>query len=152
MNLLDDIRSHIEYSIANAQGNIFKYASELGYDLETFVEKYMESDFCNKDMDSEYSPFQNELDVPCMEILTKEFSNKKINIPINTNIKYEYCAYYIGFVYRYLQILSGLSSKEIYKKIPFKKMTLNYFLDHYEYSDAIKEICRCEKINYNKFV
>lgn len=148
MSLLDNMEKHRAYSIANAQGHIFEYASEVGYDMEVFVEKYMESDFCNLEMDSEYSPFQNELDVPCMEVIMNEFSAKNIVVPMNDKKRYRYCAYYVGFVYRYLKLLSRLSSKEVYRKIPFEKMVFEYFFDHYEYPDAIKEICMREGISY----
>ena len=148
MNILDDMERHVEYSKANAQGHIFEYASELGYNMEIFVARYMESDFCNVEMDSEYSCYQNELDVPCMEVIMNEFSEKGINIARDESKTYRYCAYYVGFVYRYLQILSKMSSKELSRKIPFETMVLDYYLDHYEYPDAIKTICECEGINY----
>ncbi len=148
MSLLDNMRKHRVYATANTQGHIFEYASELGLDMETFTTEYMTSDFCNLEMDSDYSPFQNELDVPCMEVISNEFRTKGIKIPVDAQKSYRYCAYYIGFVYRYLQVLSGLSSKELVLRIPYEKMRLQYFFDHYEYVDAIKTICNYEGIQY----
>lgn len=149
MNLLDNMRKHRQYATANTQGHIFEYACDHDYDLEDFVTEYMKSDFCNIEMDAEYSAFQNELDCPCMEVIEKEFSEKNIKIKIDKEHHNRYCAFYVGFVYRYLQLLSGWSSKELIERIPFKTMVLNYYLDHYEYKDAIIAICNSENIDYN---
>lgn len=147
MNLLDNIEKHVEFMTANTQGHIFEYASELDYNLEEFVTEYMKSDFCNQEMDSDYSMFQNEVDTACMEVILKEFSKKGITIQSDPEHHYRFCAFYTGFVYRYLQLLSRKSSKELISIIPFSKMAMNYYLDHYEYKDAIKTICEREKMN-----
>jgi hypothetical protein len=149
MNLLDNMKKHRQYNIADTPGHIFEYASEHNFNLEKFVTEYMNSKFCQNMMDVSYSPFQNESPRACMEVILNEFSNNGISISIDENKKYRYCAYYIGFVYRYLQIFSGLSSKELYKKIPFEKIVLNYYFDHYEYPDAIREICKYEGFSYD---
>ena len=88
MNLLDNIEKHVEFMTANTQGHIFEYASELGYDLEEFVTEYMKSDFCNQEMDSDYSMFQNEVDTACMEVILKEFSKKGITIQSDPEHRY----------------------------------------------------------------
>ena len=149
MNLLNDMRKHVEYMTASTQGHIFQFASESGYDLERFVTEYMKSDFCNREMDSDYSMFQNEVDTACMEVIMKEFKDKGITIPHDSKQHYQYCAFYAGFIYRYLQLLSQKPSREVIDMIPFMDMVMNYYLDHYEYEDAIKMICKSKGIKYD---
>lgn len=96
MSLLNDMRKHVEYMPASTQGHIFQFASESSYDLERFVTEYMKSDFCNREMDSDYSIFQNEVDTACTEVIMKEFESKGITIPHDAKQNYQYCAFYTG--------------------------------------------------------
>lgn len=145
-NLIKALEKHAESAIAISQGHIFEYASDQGYDLREFVHRYMESDFCNQEMDSYYSSFHDEFARPCMEVILKEFSDKGICISKDKDHHFRYCAYPIGFIYRYLQLLSGYPSKELIHRIPFDKMINDYYVDHWDYADNIKFICQKENI------
>ena len=48
----------IGYQICMTQSKLFAYAIEQNYDDDDFIKKYMNSDFCNKEMDALWSRFQ----------------------------------------------------------------------------------------------
>lgn len=146
MNLFDNIEKSREFYIANTQGYIFLAASEKKYDLEKFVTEYMHTDFCKEQMDVPCSYYQSASEYLCLDLIEEEFKHKDIIIPINEEKAHKFFAHYAGFVYRYLALLSRMSSEEIIDKIPYNKLLEDYSFDYYDSINAIKEICKREGI------
>ena len=93
--------------ICQTQGNIFHCANELGYDMDIFVPKYMNSTFCKRQMDSVYSYFQMADAEDCLDYITKE-----IDVPKTKRIKYAPNPMdWIGYTYRQLAFVLEKTSK-----------------------------------------
>ncbi len=63
--------------VADTQGAIFQYAADHGWDMPDFIIKYMNSRFCNQEMDSMDSYFHYKPDTVCVSYLENEFVPKK---------------------------------------------------------------------------
>ena len=46
--------------IATKQGELFEYAENKGHNMTNFITQYMLSNFCNQEMDSDYSYFYSD--------------------------------------------------------------------------------------------
>lgn len=107
--------------VCETQGEIYQLAKRLLYEKEEFSEKYLTSNFCNREMDAAYSPFQFADAEECMDFVKKEFV-PKTSMEQYTDNK----AYWIGYMYRKMQIVLKISSYDLSKKIPFFTMA-NYY-------------------------
>lgn len=95
----------------------------------------MSSDFCNREMDSEYSFFRLKPAEVCFPYIKKEI------IPCLNNEEEFEDVIWVGMMYRYLVFYLGISSKELIKLISPKALddvASEYEL--YNIEDAIKEI------------
>ena len=121
---------NVNWQICNTQGNIFReYALLMNPKaFREFVRFYMESDFCNREMDSNYSWFHLQPPGQSMDFIDKE-------IPLKTKkdwtytTKYIYSpdiAWWIGFTYRHLALVTKLQSREIVKLIPMDVLEISY--------------------------
>ena len=73
----------VEQDVCNTQRDIFTLAINMGYDEKDFIQKYMNSKFCNQNMDSTYSFFQTADEGYCMEYILDEIHPQK-----HTTIQY----------------------------------------------------------------
>lgn len=55
----------IGYDICKTQQRIYEYTASKGYDMVSFSDAYLKSDFCKRAMDSAYSRFQLETPLEC---------------------------------------------------------------------------------------
>ena len=136
MSFIDtlDINEMIQDCICKTQANIYSYANNHGYDMQVFSKKYLASDFCNTEMDAEYSVYQMADVEECMD-----FINEEISVPTINEVQYnEDAIWWIGYIYRALHLYSKLSSKELGEKIPFQNMLYYYLgLSMEDYSMAL---------------
>lgn len=108
--------------ICNTQGNIYRLAASMGYNMFEFSYHYMNSEFCKRSMDGIYSRFQFADPEECMDFILPEIGENL------TKGEYfdEDVASWIGWMYRFLFFHYHISSEEIQKKLSFKQMC-NYF-------------------------
>lgn len=135
-----DFSRSMREEVADTQAEIFVYAEKQGYDMESFIEGYMRSDFCNQEMDSVYSYFHCKPDTVCFGYIDKT-GMKKIteqnDNPVITDPGW------IGSVYRYMVFFSGLSSREIVEMVSPKEMDdFSITYDCWEHEDAAKDILK----------
>jgi len=130
----------IEYDICQTQGMIYEYAWSLFYDMKSFSEGYMRSDFCRREMDSRYSVFQLQDPEECFDFLDKDVLQDK---PVLSGRIDKNTAYWIGFTYRQLHFETGMKSREIEEKVSFKAMMRYYPGLHTVDEDVAAEII-CE--------
>lgn len=106
-----------DWSICMAQGRLFYLAGKLNFDPKDFTEKYMNSQFCNNHIDSPYDNYHKQNTECIMTALLKEITPSKANEPC-----YPYSMEYIGYVYQYIHIRSGVPSSKIYQRLPYDKI------------------------------
>ncbi len=124
--------------IAQTQAETFEYAQNKGYDMEEFVNGYMNSDFCNREMDSEYSYFHYKPDTVCLAYVKKELSIQ----PSDEGTKLA-DPWWVGSVYRYISILTGIHSREVVKLLPCALMDdLSASYETMEDEDAARDIVK----------
>lgn len=118
-------KDRIDLCLADMQGRLFENSRKYKFDSEIF----MNSDIA-KDLGSKISIKKLADD----KIIMKKFlesSKKKLNT-IGHSFDEE-ILYWIGYVYRYWNILTGESSKDIYKKAPVRLKEEKY--DEYHLVD-----------------
>lgn len=113
-----EYKEQINYDICDTVGEIYKLAREVHYDLESFSDLFLTSSFCKREFDTFYSCFQMDEDAS-MYYIEKEIGKKLIK---NTNNISEDEAYWVGFMYRYIYIYSGINSDRLVDIITFNKM------------------------------
>ncbi len=108
----------IEQKICNTQKNIFIYASKLGYSTESFTSAYLKSEFCAEAFDTEYSRYQFETPMECMDFILPEIENQLVKADnIDSDL-----AGYVGMMYRYLYFITPYTSRELAEKVPFSEV------------------------------
>ena len=132
----------IQEIICETQGNIFRCANELGYDMDKFVPAYMQSRFCERSMDTVYSPFQMADPEECLDFILPE-----INVPKLPQPKYRAdILYWIGYTYRHLYFSLNKTSKEIGNRVSFISM-----LAYYPGLHTVDEDMAVDIINEDRF-
>ena len=128
----------VGYDICETQEKIFSLAMDMGFDDENFISKYMNSQFCNREMDALYSWFQMADPEDSMDYILKEIEPQK-----NYRHHDEYAIQWTGWMYRYLHLRLKVSSREIYAILPLKDMLVYYIGMHTQddeyFVDVIKE-------------
>ena len=135
MDYSNSLSPTMMYDIAKTQGEVFEYAYQQNYDMSIFIQKYMNSEFCNTEMDSECSYFHFKNAEMCLPYVIKESDCPKSE-------KNKDCDYnFIGMIYRYLVFLTEKPSKEIFKIIsPEELDDLSISYENFEIEDAAKDI------------
>lgn len=133
----------IEDIICETQGDIFRCANEMKLDMDVFVPAYMNSNFCERNMDAIYSTFQMADAEECLDFILPE-----VDVPKLDNIKYDSAVLeWIGYTYRHLFFALEKSSKEIIEKVPFSSMLVYYPGLH-----TVDEDMAIDIINEDKFL
>jgi len=138
--------SSIETAICETQGDLFEFVANLGTDMEWFIPTYMNSDFCNREMDATYSYFQMEHPLEILDFLSKEIGECKIKP--NKYFRLD-VAFWLGYTYRQLKIQTGVSSKEIFQTISLEKLCNAYAGLHTVDEEMATDIL-CENFNLHK--
>ncbi len=139
MSYFEEKDSEVLREIVKTQIEIFELAEEKGYDMESFAVTYMTSDFCNREMDSEWSYYHFKQANVCLPLITGEItkttSEKADTVLCNPG--------WVGGIYRYLAAYSGLSSREVVKILPPAELDdLYYTYENCEYEEAAHDIIR----------
>ena len=116
----------LQLTLCDTQGKLFELSGKRGYDSETFIKAFMTTDI-SKDMDKEFHHVQ----WAGKEYIMSRMEDENADAIINNGIVFD-CEtlYWIGYVYRYWNIYTGESSKEIYKQAPAKIMQTVYLMYH----------------------
>lgn len=110
----------VEMNICETQAMLYEAAARIGYDLKSFSEYFLNSEFCSRSMDTSYSRYQMADPGEIMDFLDMD-SVRKTNI---CQSKGE--AYWIGFMYRYLYYCLGKTSRQLMQEYPFRLMCRVY--------------------------
>lgn len=113
------------YLICSKQGEIFELVSRQGIDMQAFTEQYLCSDFCRRQFDTAYSRYQcadagESLDIYGREKLSHlpRYEDNKMFLPET--------AWWIGFTYRQLWYRTGIASRELVQRVPFRTLAAMY--------------------------
>lgn len=116
----------LQLALADMQGQLFELSKDLGYDSESFIKAFMQSDIA-KDLDSEFNHLQWAGKEYILDRIQEELADKLI---IGGEAYDKETLYWTGYLYRSWHFYTGESSKEIYKQAPAKTMRVTYFPYH----------------------
>ena len=115
----------LKLALCEMQAQLFVLSRENGYASTSFIKEFMHSRIA-KDLDKPFHHMQwagahyliSRMREECAEALIqgKCFDTETL--------------YWTGYLYRYWQIYTGESSREIYKQAPAKKMQIVYLMYH----------------------
>lgn len=116
----------LQLTLCDTQGKLFELSGKRGYDSESFIKTFMTTDI-SKDMDKDFHHVQWAGKEYIMSRMEDENSDA---IDSNGFVFDNETLYWIGYIYRYWNIYTGESSKEIYKQAPAKTMQTVYLMYH----------------------
>lgn len=140
---------NIDKAICRTQGAFFEYVCTLGYDLKYFAEYFMHSSFA-KGFDSKGSRCVFEDPETCFEIM---FWKKEKDLDsLKKYASDPAIGDWIGYTYRQFTVVSDLPSREVWERVPFDKLLLNYAAHHTldEYY-SIEMLCSFFDVPVNDF-
>ena len=116
----------LQLTLCDTQGKLFELSGERGYDSETFIKAFMTTDI-SKDMDKDFHHVQ----WAGKEYIMSRMKDENSNAIRNNGIVFDNeTLYWTGYIYRYWNIYTGESSKNIYKQAPAKTMQTVYLMYH----------------------
>lgn len=115
----------IEYDICQTQQRIYEYMCVRNYDMKIFSKLYLQSEFCRRAMDTNYSRFQLETPQECADFYMPEIGAylKKLEEGCTFNMD---IAGWIGFTYRQIYIKTQTPSAVLSLLLPFNVMVQYY--------------------------
>ena len=114
----------IERFICNQQKELYETMQQEYVDIRKFSDAFMRSRFCNASIDKPYSVDQFSDIVNWIEFLEQEFiiqPDPLQKYPVSFS-----AAGWIGFVYRHLHFVTGLSSSQLSEMVPVNKLIISY--------------------------
>ena len=116
----------LQLTLCDTQGKLFELSGERGYDSETFIKAFMTTDI-SKDMDKDFHHVQ----WAGKEYIMSRMEEENSAAISNNGIVFDNeTLYWTGYIYRYWNIYTGESSKDIYKQAPAKTMQTVYLMYH----------------------
>ena len=116
----------LQLTLCDTQGKLFELSGERGYDSETFIKSFMTTDI-SKDMDKDFHHVQ----WAGKEYIMSRMEDENATAIDSNGIVFDNeTLYWTGYIYRYWNIYTGESSKEIYKQAPAKTMQTVYLMYH----------------------
>ena len=116
----------LQLTLCDTQGKLFELSGERGYDSETFIKAFMTTDI-SKDMDKDFHHVQ----WAGKEYIMSRIEEENANAISNNGIVFDNeTLYWTGYIYRYWNIYTGESSKDIYKQASAKTMQTVYLMYH----------------------
>lgn len=116
----------LQLTLCDTQGKLFELSGERGYDSERFIKAFMTTDI-SKDMDKDFHHVQ----WAGKEYIMSRMEDENSNAISNNGIVFDNeTLYWTGYIYRYWNIYTGESSKDIYKQAPAKTMQTVYLMYH----------------------
>lgn len=125
------------YYMCCIQARLFKLAQNMDFDDDNFVKKYMNSNICNKAIDSLYSPLQMAEPEDIMDYFLEKENPKKNTQHYDTN-----AVKWTGFMYRYLQLRLGIPSSVIHKYRPLSHMLVYYTGMHTQDDEYVVDVIK----------
>ena len=116
----------LQLTLCDTQGKLFELSGERGYDSEAFIKAFMTTDI-SKDMDKDFHHVQ----WAGKEYIMSRMEDENSNAISNNGLVFDNeTLYWTGYIYRYWNIYTGESSKDIYKQAPVKTMQTVYLMYH----------------------
>lgn len=116
----------LQLTLCDTQGKLFELSSERGYDSEAFIKAFMTTDI-SKDMDKDFHHVQ----WAGKEYIMSRIEDENANVFSKNGIVFDNeTLYWTGYIYRYWNIYTGESSKDIYKQASAKTMQTVYLMYH----------------------
>lgn len=138
----------VQHIRCKRQAQVFERYAKKGYDMPDFVKKYMNSEFCNLSMDDEiYSPYQ----VAMVSVIVDEIASEvTVNKYQDDRLFDPDVAYWVGYMYRLMQIKSGIASRTIYERFDLDDMCSVYEGYHtLSLTDALSRLLeQIEEVDY----
>lgn len=116
----------LQLTLCDTQGKLFELSGKRGYDSEMFIKAFMTTGI-SKDMDKDFHHVQWAGKEYIMSRMEDENSDA---ISGNGIVFDNETLYWTGYIYRYWNIYTGESSKDIYKQAPAKTMQTVYLMYH----------------------
>ncbi|MBQ2742762.1 MAG: hypothetical protein IJF32_08160, partial [Oscillospiraceae bacterium] len=99
----------LQLTLCDTQGKLFELSGERGYDSETFIKSFMTTAI-SKDMDKDFHHVQ----WAGKEYIMSRMEEENANAISNNGIVFDNeTLYWTGYIYRYWNIYTGESSKDI---------------------------------------
>ena len=116
----------LQLALCDMQGQLFELSKDLGYDSESFIKAFMQSDIAH-DLDSDFNHLQWAGKEYIFDRIKEELADKLI---IGGDVYDKETLYWTGYLYRFWHFYTGESSKEIYKQATAKTMRVTYLPYH----------------------
>ncbi len=110
----------IKYEICKTQQMLYEYCANHRYDMKRFSVSYLTSGFCKRAMD-QYSRFQISDPETILSYLLEEIEKPESFDYFDPDV-----AGWIGWMYRYIMLNTGIPSQTLCEKIPFANMCAYY--------------------------
>jgi len=114
-----------ERFICNQQKELYEYAQQEQADICVFSNDFLNSSFCNRSLDKPYSVDQFADMVNWLEFLGQEGCTVKRDTKQKRRVSFE-AAGWIGFTYRQLHFATGLSGRELAKRVPVERLMIAF--------------------------
>ena len=116
----------LQLTLCDTQGKLFELSGERGYDSESFIKAFMTADV-SKDMDKD----SHHVQWAGKEYIMSRMEDENPDAIDSNGIVFDNeTLYWTGYIYRYWNIYTGESSKDIYKQAPVKTMQTVYLMYH----------------------
>ena len=116
----------LQLTLCDTQGKLFELSGERGYDSEAFIKAFMTTDI-SKDMDKDFHHVQ----WAGKEYIMSRMEDENPDAIDSNGIVFDNeTLYWTGYIYRYWNLYTGESSKDIYKLAPAKTMQTVYLMYH----------------------
>ena len=116
----------LQLTLCDTQGKLFELSGERGYDSEAFIKAFMTTDI-SKDMDKDFHHVQ----WAGKEYIMSRMEDENPDAIDSNGIVFDNeTLYWTGYIYKYWNIYTGESSKDIYKQAPAKTMQTVYLMYH----------------------
>ena len=113
-------------ALCDVQGQLFELSSERGYDSESFIKAYMTSQV-SADMDKEFHHVQWAGKAYMLSRMEDEVADR---LSKGGEVYDRDVLHWIGYIYRYWNLHTGESSREIHRMVPAKVMRVAYPMYH----------------------
>ena len=116
----------LQLTLCDTQGKLFELSGKRCYDSESFIKAFMTTDI-SKDMDKDFHHVQ----WAGKEYIMSRMEDENSNAINNNGLVFDNeTLYWTGYIYRYWNIYTGESSKDIYKQASAKTMQAVYLMYH----------------------
>lgn len=116
----------LQLALSDTQGKIFELSVKRNLSSENFIKLFMTSEVA-KNLDKKFNHLQWAGKEYVFSCFIDECQDKLITC---NDIFDEEILYWIGYIYRYWNLYTGESSKQIYKIAPAKTMKAVYLMYH----------------------